>query len=229
MRSCVDNDPFFAQVVRDFHRNAHRRHRKFPLLRTTALGFALCPLPPSFDEYFMLVEGAARRNYKKAVREGCHFRRILFNDHLDGVRDIRQSTAVRQGRAMPASYLRGEVQRCTDPPSRNPLHDYPYFGVFAKDQLVAYASCLLSGEVCLLEHILGHAAWFEQNVVPYLIIEIAKYIYAHHPSVKYYGYGTYFGAGETLRRFKRKFGFLPHRVDWQLGDVRTDAAPAAVL
>ena len=212
------NDPFFARVVTDFHRLACSRHPKFPLVRRMTAGVALCPLPPAFDPYLArVIEPAARRNVKKAVREGCTFRRIRFNDHLDGVRAIRQSAAVRQGRAVPAAYLRGDVRPTADPPSRSPLHDYPYFGVFHADQLVAYAGCLIAGEVCLIEHILGHAAWQDRNVVPLLIVETARHLYEHHPQVRYYAYGTYFGASDTLKRFKRKFGFMPHRVRWVLG------------
>jgi hypothetical protein len=34
----------------------------------------------------------------------------------------------------------------------------------------------------------------------------AEYVAENHPAVKYYCYGTYFGARETMKRFKRKFG-----------------------
>ena len=53
-------------------------------------------------------------------------------------------------------------------------------------------------------------------MVPMLIISLAEYILQHFPTVKYYTYGAFFGAGTTLRRFKRKFLFLPHRVTWVL-------------
>src|SRR5262249_38502859 len=49
-----------------------------------------------------------------------------------------------------------------------------------------------------------------------LILEVAREIYASYPTVKYYAYGTYFGASESMRRFKRKFLFYPHRVTWKL-------------
>jgi len=213
----ANNDPFYARLVADFHRRANRRHPKFPLLRRMTAGVAVCPLPPTFDAYLGRIEPAARRNVKKAVREGCTFRRIRFNDHLDGVRTVRQSAAVRQGRAVPDEYIRGDVRPTADPPSHSPLHDYPYFGVFHGDRLVAYSGCLVAGEVCLIEHILGHAAWLERNVVPLLIVETARHLYEHHPRVRFYAYDTYFGASDSLRRFKRKFGFLPHRVRWVLG------------
>ena len=52
--------------------------------------------------------------------------------------------------------------------------------------------------------------------MPLLISEIVRFTYDRYPTVRYFIYDKYFGAGETLRRFKKKFGFLPHRVSWSL-------------
>ena len=223
----ADNDPFYFDVVRRHYAATLRRHPKYLFLRRLVHGVALCRLPGTFDEYFMRVEGSARRNYKKALREGCTVRRIQFNDHLDEIREIRMSADVRQGRPMPEGYRRGVVAPTTDPPSRSPLHDYPYFGVFLKDKMVGYAGCLVAGELCSLEHILGHAGHLTVGAVPQLIIGIAQHLYHHHPQVRHYTYGMYFGSGEGLRRFKRKFDFLPHRVDWVLGEEQTGMVAAA--
>jgi hypothetical protein len=217
------NDPFFARLVADHHRYATARHPKLPVVRRMSHGVALCPLPPTFAEYYMRVDGSARRNHKKAVREGCSVRRIAFNDHLDGVRAVRMSAEVRQGKPMPADCRAGVIAPIDDPPSNSPLHDYPYFGVFAGTTLVGYAGCLIAGEACLVEQILGHADHLSVGAVPLLLIGIAEHLYRAHPQVRYYVYGTYFGGGESLRRFKRKFLFRPHRVDWVLseaGDAR---------
>jgi hypothetical protein len=181
-------------------------------------GVALGRLPPTFEEYFGSVEAAARRNYKKAARAGSLFRRIEFNDHLEEIREIRQSAEFRQGKPMPQSYLADKVAPRSDPPSRNSIHDYPYFGVFIEGKLVAYASCLIAGELAFIDHILGHARYLEQGAVPFLVVEQVRYLQQNHPQVKYYAYGTYFGATETMQRFKRKFNFLPHRVRWELGE-----------
>jgi len=224
--SAASNDPFYHEMVKRYHATVRRRHPKYLFIRQMVHGVALCRLPGTFDEYFMRVEGSARRNYKKAVREGCAVRRIQFNDHLEQIREIRLSADVRQGRQMPEAYRRGVVTSVVDPPSRSPLHDYPYFGVFLRDKLVGYAGCMVAGELCSLEHILGHADYLSVGGVPQLIIGIAQHLYHHHPQVRYYSYGMYFGGGEGLRRFKRKFDFLPHRVDWVLGEEPAGAIPA---
>lgn len=219
------NDPFYAGVVRGFYDDARRRRLRRLFLRQMTTGVALCRLPDTFDQYFMRVEGSARRNYKKAIREGCTVRRINFNEHLDDIREIWQSTDVRQGKAMPKVYVEGAVRPCDDPPSRNALHDYPYLGAFVGGKMIGYVGCLVAGELCMVEQILGHAGHLTVGAVPQLIIGTADYLFAHHPAVRYYAYGTYFGAKEGLRRFKRKFDFLPHQVEWVLGEAGAAKAP----
>jgi hypothetical protein len=216
------NDPFFDRVVRDYYRQAMARRPLFPLVRRKSHGVALCQLPETFDRYYARLDGSARRNHRKALREGCDVTRIRFNDHLDAVRDVRMSTNLRQGRPMPAHYLSGIVLPICDPTSHSRHHDFPYFGVFADGTLIGYAACLVAGEYCHIEHILGHAGHLGTSAVPMLIIGMAEELYRSYPQVKYYAYGTYFGGTETMRRFKRKFGFVPHRVNWQLGERRPE-------
>ena len=209
------NDPFFERVVRDFYAETRQRNRRFPLIRRWQYGVALCELPASFDEYFMLIEAAARRNYKKAKRNGYAFARIDPNDYLDDIAAIWQSAEVRQGR-MPAHFVEGRVRPYTNPPSRSNVHDYPYFGVVKAGRLVAYAGNLVGGELFMIEQIFGHAAHQADGVVPMLIIGMAGYMLENHPRVRYYGYEMYFGSSPTMRRFKKKFKFLPHTVRWVL-------------
>ena len=215
MRSqAVGNGPFFVKLVDDFYSDCNRRHPRYWVIKQFTVGVALCELPKSFDEYFAAIEAAARRNYKKAIREGITFRRIDYNNHLGEIAKIRQSADVRQGRPMPEDYLQGVVEPCQNPASQTGIHDYPYFGVFRDQQLIAYAGVLLAGEACMIEHILGHAEFQSSRPVPLLIIELARYLLAEHPHVKFLIYGSTYGAGESLRRFKRKFLFLPTKVKW---------------
>ncbi|MCA9632072.1 MAG: hypothetical protein KC766_30670 [Myxococcales bacterium] len=215
LKRSVDNDPFYAECTRNWFADATRRHPKLPLIRSKTMGCAVCVLPRTRDDYFMYIEASARRNYKKAVKAGYRFAPLDFNANLDAVAEIRQSTPERQG-AMPESYLRGEVQAHSNPKSRNAYHDYPYFGVFLGEKLVAYSSCFVSGELCSLQHILGHADFQSDGIVPMMLVGIAGEIYERYPAVRYFMYGTYFGAGPAMRRFKKKFRFYPHRVIWRL-------------
>ena len=211
----VGNDPFYAELVTGFYAEARGWHKRVPLIRAFEWGVALCVLPQLFEDYFMLIEASARRNYKKALRFGYSFRRINCNDHLSEIKVIRCSATVRQG-ALPNTFLEAEVRPCENPVSLSNLHDYPYFGVFKEGQLVAYGGGMVAGEVFCLEHIYGHAAFHADGVVPMLVIGIAEHLYANFPRVRYYAYGTFLGAGSTLQRFKKKFKFLPHKVIWVL-------------
>lgn len=210
------NDPFFAKVVSAFYKEANSRHRKFPLVRRIQYGMAVCELPKKEGAYFEKIESSARRNHRKAIREGCVFRRIRFNDHLDEIRDIWLCTDFRQGKLMPASMLAGDVRPISDPESRSTFHDYPYYGVFFEDKMVGYMGCLIAGELGGIQQIYGHSKFLTLGVVPQLLIGFAGELIKSYPSVKYMTYGNYYGAGETMQRFKRKFLMFPHKVTWIL-------------
>ena len=220
----AQNDPFYGRVVREFYAGTQQRHPKFPLVRALEWGVAVCTLPPTFDDYCMQIEAAGRRNFKKCARNGYEFARIAYNDHLADIQAIRRSAPVRQGR-LPEEFLNEELKPCLDPPSRTRVHDYPYFGVLREGHLVAFAGGLVSGAVFVLEQLYGHAAHQADGVVPFLLVNMVRYLREHFPSVQYCAYGSFFGAGTTLRRFKRKFGFVPCRVTWVL-DRTVPAVPA---
>jgi hypothetical protein len=212
-----DNDPFYARLVEHFYEEARAPHSKLPFARQYQLGFAVNPLPENFEAYFMQLDSSARNNFRKALRKGYEVRRIRYNDHLEEIRRIWMSCTVRQG-ILPRHIREGNVRPIEDPPSQSRFHDYVYLGVFHHNQLVAYSGCLIAGELCSITDLFGHAEHLEYGVVPLLFIENARQIFDSHPNVRYYAYGTYFGAAETLRRFKRKFHFFPHRVTWSLGN-----------
>lgn len=210
------NDSFFERMVHDFHHDLTRRHPKFPLIRHGEYGITLCPLTRNFDDYFSTTESAARRNYKKSRRLGYAFERIECKHHIDDITAILRSTPIRQGRQMPGRFFTDEISAPENPASNSTLHDYPYFGIVRDGKLYAYASCLIAGDICSIETIYGHADHQADGIVPMLIIDMARAVIEQYPDVKYYSYGSYFGASETMQRFKRKFGFMPCRVHWVL-------------
>jgi len=216
LRDTAGNAPFYADATREYFASTQKRHPKFPLIKVDQYGVALVVLPRSFDEYFTMLEGSARRNFKKAVRQGFRFEKIDFNKRLAGVRAIWQSTDVRQG-AVPAYMREGRVQPCSNPPSSTNVHDYPYFGILSDDRLVAYAGCLVAGQLCAIEQIYGHAEYHADAVVPMLVISIVRHVLEHYPRVKVYTYDNLLGASTNMRRFKRKFAFEPYHVKWILG------------
>lgn len=209
-------DSFFKRITEEFYRDANRRHRKFPLFKSLVHGVALSNIESGFEHYLNQIESSARRNYNKALRNGFTSRPIDFNQYLDDIWDIRRSTPVRQG-DMPESFLNNRPSKRLDPVSTSTTHDYRYFGVFNSDRkLVAYAGCLIAGELMMIEHIYGHYDYQSFGVVPMLLISMARHAEEEHKDVRFYGYGTFFGASPSMKRFKKKFCFLPHKVNWQL-------------
>lgn len=180
-------------------------------------GFAVCDLRSVPGVYSSRLDSAARRNLKKAARLGYRFERLDYNANLDAVTSIHQSTKIRQGKEMPDYLVSSKAGAHNDPPSLDRRHDYPYFGVFKGEVLVAYASCLIAGELCALETIYGHADYLSDGVVPLLIASIGDNLPQAHPDVRFFAYDTYYGASDSMKRFKRKFLFTPHRVNWILG------------
>jgi len=209
-----ENNPFFFETVSDFYHSAIKRHPKFPLIRNLQYGMALFPLPETHDDYLKMLASSARRNIKKAKRQGYEFKRINYNDYLDDISAIHGSTAVRQG-AMDPEFLTQKLKPIHNPESLDECHDYPYFGVIKDGTVVAYAGCLVAGEMLLLATIFGHDKYKSDGIVPFLIASIAEYKYNNYPHVKYYVYDKYYGASDSLRSFKRKFRFEPHTVNWQ--------------
>jgi len=209
-----DNDPYFLKLVNDFFSETRRRHPRYLFFRNFRWGVALQPMEIQLGMQPTL-ESSAVRNQKKALRSGYQFEKIEYNKWLDDIQKIRRSTQIRQGPVDPI-LLRQPVHPIADPPSLNNIHDYPFFGIFHEGTLVAYASCLVAGEVALIAHILGHADHQDQGIMPLLILGMKDHFLNRYPHVRWYGYGMWFGASESLRRFKKKMGFRPYKANWIL-------------
>ena len=211
----LQNDNFYQNKLLEFYKYSKKRKPKFPLISENTHGVSLCHLPKTFPEYFMYIEASARRNFKKAKRKGYVFSKIDFNDYIADIKGIRLSSKVRQGE-LKGEIISGKVNIRKDPPSTTNIHDYPCFGVLKDGKLFAYASCLILGEIGSIMHILGHARFQNDGIVPMLIIGIADSLLNEYPNAKYYIYSTHFGSSTSMRRFKRKFKFLPHKIIWIL-------------
>lgn len=211
------NEPtFFRDITRGFYRTAVSPHAKFPLIARMRYGVALCDLRQIQHDHYGHLDATGKRNVKKARRLGYRFEPFDFNSHLDAATRIHRSSIIRQGRPV-HGWMFEEARAHRNPPSRSPLHDYPYFGIFQGDTLVAYAACLIAGELCMIQTIYGHAQFHSDGIIPLLLTSISDHLKTHHPQVVYYAYGTYYGATPSMQRFKRKFLFEPHCVNWRLG------------
>ncbi|WP_163131982.1 hypothetical protein [Agarivorans sp. Alg241-V36] len=208
--------PFFSEFTRTFFKEVTRRHPKMPIFGRMTRGVAVCKLDADYNSYFSSLESSARRNVRKALRLGYVFEPINYNDYLDEIYEIRCSASVRQG-AMDADMLNTKPKPNTDKKSKSGTHNYPYFGVFDNNRkLVAYAGCIVAGELLELSHYFGHKDYQRDGIVPLLITEIAKKSIEGYSGVKYFVYGSYVNSSETLARFKKKLMFKPYHVHWKL-------------
>ncbi|MBI2733051.1 MAG: hypothetical protein HYX44_07090 [Aquabacterium sp.] len=207
--------PFFRDVTIGFYRTVCGPHAKFPLIARMRYGVAVCDLRQIQHDHYGHLDSAGKRNVKKARRLGYRFAPFDFNAHLDAATRIHRSSVVRQGRQV-HDWMLDEAKAHANPPSQSHLHAYPYFGIFQGDTLVAYAACLIAGELCMIQTIYGHAQFHSDGIIPLLLTSISDHLKSHHPQVAYYAYGTYYGATPSMQRFKRKFLFEPCCVNWHL-------------
>ncbi len=211
------NVPFYGEMVNQFYSNAQRSHSRCRVIKNYAKGIALCLLSENFDEFFKEIDATIRQDCEKALRSGYTFQKINYNYFLSDIKEIHQS-ADRRREKLSEEFLKADLKECKNPLSLTNIHDYPYFGVLKDGKLCSYLGCFIAGEICLIEHIFEHAEHHSEGVMPFLIMETARHVLNAYPKVRFYGCGTYFGASESLKRFKRHVCFFPYQVNWLLDD-----------
>jgi hypothetical protein len=91
-----------------------------------------------------------------------------------------------------------------------------YLGVKnAQGRLVAYVDIHCVGEVACVVPILGHSAFLKDGIM-YLLLAESIRVLMEETSVRYFMYDMYFGGSPGLRFFKRRIGFQPFRVRWEI-------------
>lgn len=189
-----------------------KRHPRFPIFRYKTLGVALIDRKPfaNGEEYVRSVNGKNSAAYfmRKSVRAGYTFREIDPIASIDAIYAVNISAEVRQGRVMDESYRK----KFTDYPV-NPNNSY--YGVFLNDILVAYLWVVRSGELAVLNRLLGHADHLNNGVMYHLVTGFVEQEFNSESSVKFVMYDTFFGATDGLKMFKQRCGFKPWRVKWK--------------
>jgi len=189
-----------------------KRHPRFPIFRYKTLGVALIDRKPftNGEEYVKSVNGKNSAAYfmRKSVRAGYTFREIDPIASADSIYEVNLSADMRQGRVMDESY-------------RIKLTDYPvnannsYYGVFHNEMLVAYLWVVRSGELALLNRLLGHADHLNNGVMYHLVCGFVEQEFNSDSPAKFVMYDTFFGASDGLKMFKQRCGFKPWRVKWK--------------
>ncbi len=193
-------------------RSFSRRHPRFFIIRNKTIGVGLidCRRFKSAEDYTASVNGKNSAAYfsRKAVRAGYRFDEIDAMNYSSAIHAIHQSATTRQGIPMTVAY-------------KHEFKDYPrdhrnqYFGIFKENILVAYLWIVRSGEVVIMNRIMGHADHLKDGVMYLLVTAFVEQELNAGRTDQFIMYDTMFGATPGLRMFKERCGFVPTRVNWE--------------
>jgi len=165
---------------------------------------------PTCRGLFPGAEGPGRRNHTQAERSGYTFSRIDFNQRA---RKSSQIIALHRSDKGPmARRLMTAIAPISDPPSRNPGTTTCTPGSARKGGTgpMWVHRC---GRAVARPTFTGITRTKPDGIVPLMFME-SKVRENSHPQARY-SVAKFWGQ-PSVRRFKRKFGFLPNRVQWRL-------------
>lgn len=186
------------------------RHPKFLFLKRKKYGVGLISLTDfdSAEAYIKSVNGKNSAAYfsRKAIGKNCRFETIDPNNFINEIHEIHLSAKSRQGREIDNTY-------------QSKIESYPinsnntYFGVFADDKLVAYLWIVNSGDLLLMNRIMGHSNFLDLGIMYLIVTEFIQHSFTLNS--KYIMYDTLIGGSEGLKLFKKRCGFKPYNVNWK--------------
>jgi hypothetical protein len=100
------------------------------------------------------------------------------------------------------------------------ITDYPinahnlYFGIFKDEKLVAYLWIVTSGELMLMNRIMGHSDFLDFGIMYLLVTSFVQSSFSM--PAKVIMYDTLLGGGDGLKMFKKRCGFKAYRAKWSL-------------
>lgn len=178
---------------------------------------SIVEFPDDGDQYEKYTcSKVVRENARYAWKRGYRYTRIDRAEHEDDLFAIRSSARHRQGRRMPADYLKFQRYGSDEPPTLHcKRHLATVHGIVAPwGPLVAYCQIVQCGEVARVNTILGHADRLEDRVMWLLMLETFRW----HIEQGDARYGLYFthdsGHGPGLRYWKERFGMRPTKATW---------------
>jgi hypothetical protein len=190
-------------------RSFSRRHSRYKVVRSKAVGVALLPLDDVEDvDAYLATRRTTRKRARRAERLGYTTGVFEPNERQDDLLAIHSSIPERQGRPIDAEYLDPDAAYETAP-------HIEYVGVFSGNRLVAYSRLYYAGDIVGMMRVMGHGDHLDEGVMFFLSAAIVGHVKATHPETRYVFYDTFFGAGEGLRSFKQHLGFRPHYVRWK--------------
>ena len=147
----------------------------------------------------------ARNRYRYSCR---HYttQQAEYNKYLDEIHEINISAPVRQNNPMREHY----VQKPT-PRSEEKIiceeHYTRFYGCFSNstEKLVAYATIHVSGELCAVTQIIGHADYLRDDIMLNLFATLVEF--AINAGIKCMLYSRWTDGTDGLRHWKYSVGF----------------------
>lgn len=211
----IYNDDNYKDVY-DLYKYFNKPHKKYKIFKNKTLGVMLLNIPKTAEEYEKMITGKNSVGYfsRRCQKLGYHTEFFNQKDKLDEIYAINTSSTNRQGRKMSDKYL--------EFPSEEEIKDnVKYLGVFNNDGLlVAYTRVTVTREFCIINKILGHSEYQNDNIMYLLLRDMVLYLIDHYKSILpekdvYFMYDTFFGASEGLKLYKTRNKFVPYRVKWK--------------
>jgi hypothetical protein len=186
-----------------------KRHPKYFVIQNKSVGVALINLQQfeTEEEYIKAVNGKNSAAYfsRKATRSGYLFKEINPHKHYEEIAEINNSAKIRQGKEMDESYRK----KIDFPINANNL----YYGVFKGENLISYVWVVKTGELAILNRILGHSDYLDAGIM-YLMVTSLMSLMIKEKQIKYAMYDTLLGASDGLKLFKTRSGFRAYNVNW---------------
>jgi hypothetical protein len=200
-------------------RRFRRRHPRYKLVASKAVGVALLPLEGFADmEGYLAGLRTARKRVRRAERAGYTFSEFDPDERGAELLEIHASLPERQGRPIDPEYLDPDAV-----PARGP--NVEYVGVLHDGVVVAYGRLDYLGEVAGIGRVMGHGDHLDNGVMFLLTARIVEHVKTTRPDVRYLLYDMFFGAPDGLRAFKTWLGFRPYYVRWTREPARPGGGP----
>jgi hypothetical protein len=190
-------------------------HRRYWVIGRKTIGVALLRIP---EDTAAFLRGKPRQvlrtNITHARARGYAVSEFVATEHVAEILCINTSATARQGRQMIAHYTDADAVAayCRAHPR--------LIGVTGADGLVAYVEPMISGQVLIVNRILGHHDHLTAGVMYLLMQGLVTWAVERRsgdPQLSWIMYDTMLGAKPGLRYFKERLGFAPYRVHWTAG------------
>jgi hypothetical protein len=169
---------------------------------------AMLSIPSTIDSYMYDIGDKSRNMIKKAIKLGYSYKKVIANNYIDDIINIRTSDTLRQGQAIP-EYFYQRPDNILSFDSGCALHGEEFFGIFKDNELIAYSTIFLYGELAQVNHILGHKDHLQNGVMNLLVFEIINSFINSKPWIKGINY-LYPGSNNIKKGtglFKKSVGF----------------------